>query len=1098
MKFLCSFVLFCMLSSLSPVGAHADNVDENTPMFYNIPTPNATEMMRFGNIPVNYHLGSADISIPLYKYSCGGVDLDVRLQYDSSGLPMNRLPGWTGHGWTLMAGGSITRQKLGFPDDMVLKGSQAGQPYNNYENYFQSHSISCGRTDDISPDVFYFNFLGKSGRFFLGSDGQWKVISDDIIDIQTDVMEPDNYIAPFIDKAYFGEPVNDVIEYPKTIKGFTLVDANGTKYVFGGEPNSIEYSTQFVQIRNPEFYDDLSINSPLHGNHREFAGPDIFWTADTWMLTSVIDRMGNNLYDFNYFRGKFVTQISRSWHEPSNTLKGYGKLLNGDYVSILNAPVYLMDISINNFEKKLSFDRENAFPDEPASWSVYPSFYEERGQVIYDSEWYAHDIFYYAQSSSNEVEWYQALYPKAEKRYDPLSTMQLDLLKYITSSDGVSYIFNYDYDSRIHLDELIVSKNMESLHWCSIDDPDIDTTDSYGKYKFIYNDYASVPSDYMTDKVDYWGYCNEISYNSSTRHKAPAKDDPSRPYNPNPPEPSSPNPESRYSINVRQPNFKCAMKGMLTDIVYPTGGRTHLEYEQNKCSEYIMQNKKVTCVKSSKDFDVAGLRIKSITNYDIDSALIEEKLFDYTVNGRSSGDLYHVPVRLSYDRFNNNETLYPDDTVICEIPIGLGVVEYDNGAAWGGGVNSLTPLMDSNMPHVGYRVVTEKSKYGKSTYRYQGCTNPMYFSSLANHNCFMERQYFKGILLSEKHFDKNDTLLKSIDYQYGIGKVLSQRAAYLPEFALDRLFVDEKSGSVDLTLYNMLFPRVYLSQVTQKERYDTMWVTTTKNLKYKDVGVTVKTPYEHNSMIMLLEEESSGRSKDTLTLRYDYLNCSNEIENVSNARSRVNVPVPKDDEIAPISGVIAVTQQECQSNMFFFPRISTSTLYNGQMIHKSCTEYDNKFSGFDDYLPAYELEYKAGCTIPDTIVSYKEYERVGGNRFRFGKYAKLMRYVDRNGVDTRLLWNKYGNLSGIVQNSQGNLTYSDSKGVSSTAGEEIFGVKPTATTECFYNDKGQIERIINGNKNLLHYDYDLLRRLNRVMDNKKNTLKTYLYDYRHK
>lgn len=32
---------------------------------------------------------------------------------------------------------------------------------------------------DYMPDIFYFHFMGKSGKLFLGNDGNWKVASDD-------------------------------------------------------------------------------------------------------------------------------------------------------------------------------------------------------------------------------------------------------------------------------------------------------------------------------------------------------------------------------------------------------------------------------------------------------------------------------------------------------------------------------------------------------------------------------------------------------------------------------------------------------------------------------------------------------------------------------------------------------------------------------------------------------------------------------------------------------------------------------------------------------------------------------------------------------
>lgn len=1064
------FILLSLSALLFPTGARSEITGAPASSFYNIPTPNAAELMRFGNVPVNHHLGTADISVPLYRYSYGGVELDIRLQYESSGLPMNRLPGWTGHGWTLLAGGSITRQKIGFPDDMSLNGTQAGSAYNNYHNYFDNHSVSTVFSSDISPDVFYFNFLGKSGRFFMGIDGQWKVISDDIIDVQTDVTNQSNYIDPFIHNIQIE---GNVISYPKTVKGFTLVDENGTKYVFGGSTNSIEYSAPFLQ---PELYEPT-------------VGPQNFWTADSWMLTRVADRFGNSLYEFGYERGKFMTQILPSNHMPSNSRYGYGRLLNGDYATTVNAPVYLSYVFINHGENLLSFRRENAFPEVPASRSVYPSFYSN-GEPIWDCAIDARDIFYYAQTNYTPIQDYQATYPSINKHTDPLSIMEIVLLKDITSTDGASYSFTYDYEGRIHLNELTIHNGIGNNFLL-----DPDTLESYGKYRFVYNDYASVPRDYMTDNVDYWGYCNNISSNNgingqnSNSPRAPGSPPewPLDPGLPILPDDSllidDDDQEEIYPYNRRIPNYNCSVKGMLTDIFYPTGGSTHFEYEQNTCSNYIMQNNQVVLVRSEIDFEVPGLRINSISSFNTDSVLVEKKEFDYTDNGRSSGELYHVPVRLTYGQ--HGALLHPNDTIIKIVPVGLGLVEYDNGSAWGGGVNSLTPLWDSRGPHVGYQAVTESSSYGAKTYKYQGYTNALVLSAMGNPNTFCERQYCKGILLSELYYDEDHNMQKTINYSYGVGKVLSQIAAYLPEVCLGRIFTTVPLYD-HFTLYTILFPRLCLSKMTQKELHGNNWVTTVKTYDYQDVDLTIETPYEHNSMIMLLAGESTRRMEDTLTYEYGYLNCVYNEGRTLRSGNREYVPCPGEEE-----PIINVLQYDSQSRSFFFPRISSSFYFNGEKVKESYTHYDCQFPGFDDYLQSYELEYRAGSLVPDTVAIYREY---------YSQHHKLKKYIDRYGIENTLLYSN-GNLAGIARNCQGNVGYHSNghiapQGVFSSIPEEIYGTQPTSILECVYNDKGQIEKITSKNNKSFIYEYDLLGRLREIKDGNNNTLKTYQYNYR--
>ena len=80
----------------------------NTPS-YNAPTPTAADLGRYGDIPVSYYTGNANITIPIYTFNVRGVELPIRFDYDTRGVQLNKLPGWTGYNWTLSAGGVVTR-----------------------------------------------------------------------------------------------------------------------------------------------------------------------------------------------------------------------------------------------------------------------------------------------------------------------------------------------------------------------------------------------------------------------------------------------------------------------------------------------------------------------------------------------------------------------------------------------------------------------------------------------------------------------------------------------------------------------------------------------------------------------------------------------------------------------------------------------------------------------------------------------------------------------------------------------------------------------------------------------------------------------------
>lgn len=176
---------------------------------YNIKTPNATDLGRYGEIPISYYTGRADISIPIYSTTQSGVPMNITLSYDASGMLMNTLPSWTGHAWTLNVGGVICRSSGAYWDEYELQND--GSYLYGFSNFFNSYSRLepdknnrdtlednlFGGKVDYEADIFSFSFMGKSGRFILGFDGEWKVQSNDNLDVVFDYNDPNNFIYPF-------------------------------------------------------------------------------------------------------------------------------------------------------------------------------------------------------------------------------------------------------------------------------------------------------------------------------------------------------------------------------------------------------------------------------------------------------------------------------------------------------------------------------------------------------------------------------------------------------------------------------------------------------------------------------------------------------------------------------------------------------------------------------------------------------------------------------------------------------------------------------------------------------------------------------------
>src|SRR5688572_14503067 len=81
------------------------------------PTPEAASLFKFMEYPVDYATGIPQIGIPLYEVKSGELSLPISINYHSSGRKVYDETGAIGLGWTLMAGGMISRTIYGDPDD---------------------------------------------------------------------------------------------------------------------------------------------------------------------------------------------------------------------------------------------------------------------------------------------------------------------------------------------------------------------------------------------------------------------------------------------------------------------------------------------------------------------------------------------------------------------------------------------------------------------------------------------------------------------------------------------------------------------------------------------------------------------------------------------------------------------------------------------------------------------------------------------------------------------------------------------------------------------------------------------------------------------
>lgn len=289
--------------------------------------------MAQNEISTSLFTGKLNYTIPVYTIEDPDLHLDIALRYSSDGFKPFQPSGCYGKDWTLIAGGYITREVQDIADEHkmvyddcisreigMLQAIKEGKVPNKDEvfdftsNYYkQKCGIRydtldynpagytspgcygwCGWKRDYMPDIYSFSFCGHEGRFTINNTGNPVIISGDFIDIDLSNFGVSNTNYNATDSYY----------YPQDSSSITIRTTDGYSYIFGGVPESMEYST--IVFRK-------------HSRDQQL--PSI----NTWHITKIIAPNGRFI-SFNYIKGgtnlrSFITDLDWTGiHEWENSL----------------------------------------------------------------------------------------------------------------------------------------------------------------------------------------------------------------------------------------------------------------------------------------------------------------------------------------------------------------------------------------------------------------------------------------------------------------------------------------------------------------------------------------------------------------------------------------------------------------------------------------------------------------------------------------------------------------------------------------------------------------------------------------------------------
>lgn len=232
------------------------------------PAPEVASMMKFVTIPVSPFTGQPNVDLPIYTLREGSIEIPISIRYHGGGIKVDENAGILGLGWSLNAGGCISRTVYGFPDECNNVNTDVKGVFNLDDNAKKVREEMINRVDgndptlssqcfplsqcenidmglrDMSNDVFQINCMGYTGTFIYSPNSPRKMILS--------TSSPISFLGGCTTASSFN------------IGPFMFTDLSGNLYEF--DNNDVDQTKMFYRSATnvTEFEDSLYYTSAWH------------------------------------------------------------------------------------------------------------------------------------------------------------------------------------------------------------------------------------------------------------------------------------------------------------------------------------------------------------------------------------------------------------------------------------------------------------------------------------------------------------------------------------------------------------------------------------------------------------------------------------------------------------------------------------------------------------------------------------------------------------------------------------------------------------------------------------------------------------------
>jgi hypothetical protein len=450
------------------------------------PSPVAATLGTFGNSTADLVTGAIKASVSLFDFNVGSKSIPIALNYHSNGFRVDELQSMVGNGWTLMAGGMISRTIYGVADEnatRILPPPNSGVNIRELRDFFQQTSVnSAFQNRDAQPDIFNFNFPEGSGSFMLD-----RALTPVLI----------NHSNLHIEKNF--DPTADW--------NFKISTIDGTQYYFGGNA-----ATEFTK----------TAPTGCGVSHSDYQ-------STGWFLTKIIYRNGDEVnleYNSVFLSNNYgVNESQYKWLKTLGTpcedgIGGDPAIFSPNYTNIICQSIFL------NSTKELTKITSNKFGTIEFSYS-------NRKDIATNTD-----------LGDRILTQIKVSDPSGAR----IKLCNLSYTNVTCSLFGNSWVSMKDRNRSFltKVEELAADNSVIKAH------------------VFEYNNLTELPPR-MSFAQDHYGFYNGANNQSLV------------------PKPSALSTAARFpaATGNREVNPVYAVKGLLTKILYPTGGFEEFELEPN-------------------------------------------------------------------------------------------------------------------------------------------------------------------------------------------------------------------------------------------------------------------------------------------------------------------------------------------------------------------------------------------------------------------------------------------------------------------------------------------------------------------------------------